>query len=58
MPSTGATTSWAIPSMSTAPSLSPARTRVPAATSVRGRKIPTAGDVAMPRDSVRELTVS
>ena len=40
------TTSWATPSMSTMPSRSPARTRVPARTSVRGWKIPTAGDVA------------
>ena len=48
MPSIGATTSWATPSMSTAPSRSPARTRVPDAQVGARRKMPTAGEVATP----------
>ena len=39
-PSAGATTSWAIPSMSTLPRRSPARTRVPWRASERGWKMP------------------
>ena len=52
-PSAGATTSCGTPSMSTAPSRSPARTRVPARASARGWKMPTAGEVATSRSSVR-----
>ena len=53
MPSTGATTSWATPSMSTTPSRSPARTRVPAGLRSCGWKMPTAGDVATDAAAVR-----
>src|SRR5207245_8175116 len=49
MPSAGATTSWGTPSMATAPMRSPDRTRVPAFASLRGWKMPTAGDVAIAR---------
>ena len=50
MPSTGATTSCGIPSMSTAPSRSPARTRAPATAVEPGWKMPTAGEVAIGRE--------
>ena len=46
------------PSMSTAPSRSPARTREPAARSARGWKMPTAGDVVTVRESVRAVVGS